>query len=512
MNRRLRLLIIDDNPDDRKLALRMLGRHFPGLEAVEVNDERSLGDAIASPPYDAVITDYSLGWTNGIAVLEELQRQYPNLPVIMFTMTGSEEICAEAMKKGLFDYILKKVEYYARLPVAVRSAVDFAEMKAALAARERELRERSEQLAAENRRKDEFLAMLAHELRNPLAAINNAVQLLGEADGEEEHRWAKDVVRRQVEHLGHMLSDLLDLSRLTRGRLTLKREPVEFGSVVGVALELVRPLMEERGHELALSVAPGPVLLDADRVRLEQVLVNLLTNAAKYTEPGGRIELTTRCVADDVEISVRDNGTGIAPDLLPHIFDPLAQGERSLARSEGGLGIGLTIVKRLVELHGGTVSATSGGPGHGSEFTVTFPAVRQAEPSREEAPAGAPESGRPARVLVVDDNIDLARSLARYLKRLGHDVQTAYEGNEAIERARSHRPEFLLLDIGLPGRDGYQVAEELRRDASCKRATFIAITGYGREEDRRRSREAGFDHHLVKPVDFNVLLMLLGKG
>ncbi len=375
---------------------------------------------------------------------------------------------------------------------------------------ERELHSRAEKLAENDRRKDEFLAMLAHELRNPLSSINNAVQLFGTLEAEEDLLWAKDVIQRQVKHLARLIDDLLDVSRISRGKISLRTEPLDLAPVVGSAVEAVRPLLEERKHELSVSLVAGGLRLEADPLRLEQILVNLLTNAAKYTDAGGSIALTARREGADVVIKVRDTGMGIAPDLLPRIFDLFAQGDRTMARSEGGLGIGLTLVQKLAEMHGGGVLAVSEGPGKGSEFTVRLPAL-EVPASRRTGPGQtlARAAGRSSRVLVVDDNADNARGLARLLKLLGHDVQVAYVGTTAIEVARAHRPEIVLLDIGLPGMDGYQVVKRLRMEECCKGSLIVAVSGYGQPEDLRRSREAGFDHHLVKPVDYDALMTLL---
>jgi PAS domain S-box-containing protein len=359
-----------------------------------------------------------------------------------------------------------------------------------------------------DRRKDEFLAMLAHELRNPLAAIANARLVAQGTAAADEQEWAEEVIDRQLSHLSRMIDDLLDVSRITRGKIRLRVEPLEVLSAVNSAVEAVRPLVAERKHELTVTLTPGALLVRADPTRLEQVVVNLLTNAAKYTPSGGHIRLNAGREAGEVVLRVRDDGMGIPPEMLPKMFELFAQGERSIARSEGGLGIGLTIVRKLVELHGGTIAAASEGPGRGSEFVVRLPAI-------DEAPARAGHRGpppaaaaRPARILVVDDNADTARGMARLLKLAGHEVWLAGDGREAIELALAHRPGFVLLDIGLPVMDGYEVARRLR-DQGLAEAVIVAISGYGQDEDRRRSREAGINHHLVKPVDPDRLLELL---
>jgi PAS domain S-box-containing protein len=373
------------------------------------------------------------------------------------------------------------------------------------------LKESEERLREANRRKDEFLAMLSHELRNPLAAISSAVQVARRSALDESLAWSTEVIERQVRHLARLIDDLLDVSRITRGKIQLREEVIEIGPVLNGAVDAVRPLVEDRRHELNVSFRSGTLRVRADRVRLEQVVTNLLTNAAKYTEAGGRIWLSAERDGGDVVIRVRDTGIGIPPEKLPQMFELFVQDERALARSEGGLGIGLTLVKSLVEMQRGSISATSGGPGRGSEFTVRLPAVAgaAAEPAR---PATATGHGvRASRILIVDDNADSARGLARLLKLLGHDVRTAHDGPGAVAVARDYRPDTVLLDIGLPGMDGYEVARQLRGDEACRDCTIVAVSGYGREDDRRRGREAGFDHHLVKPIDPDALLTLLGK-
>ncbi len=364
-----------------------------------------------------------------------------------------------------------------------------------------------------DRRKDEFLAMLAHELRNPLAAVNNAVAVLKRTDARESRDWAGEVVERQVRQLARLIDDLLDVSRITSGKIRLRRESIDAGPVLEQAIEAVRPLVEERKHTLVVDFERDRLPLRADPTRLEQIVVNLLTNAAKYTESGGRIWLSAAVEGDEVVIRVRDDGVGIAPELLPQMFVLFAQGDRSLARSEGGLGIGLTLVHRLAELHGGAVSATSDGPGLGSEFTVRLPASARpkAAPSEARTPTAEARKISGSRILVVDDNVDTARGMARLLKLLGNEVRVAHDGPEALELARQARPDFVLLDIGLPGLDGYQVATQLRLEECGRGATIIAVSGYGQDEDKRRSRAAGFDHHLVKPVDFDSLISLIGR-
>jgi PAS domain S-box-containing protein len=361
-----------------------------------------------------------------------------------------------------------------------------------------------QELKAADRRKDDFLAMLAHELRNPLAPIGNAAQLLKVA-GDDPLRVAKcsEIIGRQVKHMTDLVDELLDVSRVTRGVIELQMAPVDLHGVIADAIEQVRPLMEEKRHTLAtrLSVLPAHVM--GDRTRLVQVLSNLLTNAAKYTLREGRIALVMAVRDGQAVIEVVDNGSGIDPDFLPHVFDLFTQGERSRDRAQGGLGRGLALVRSLVALHGGTVSAASRGLSQGSTFTLTLPlcvpaTAAPAPVDREDRAAGA---GRPRRVLVVDDNLDAAQTLAALLHAAGHDVRVEASPHSALRAASARPPEVFVLDIGLPGMDGYELARRLKENPACARATFIALTGYGQPDDFAQSRAAGFDHHFVKPLD-----------
>jgi len=368
------------------------------------------------------------------------------------------------------------------------------------------------QLATADLRKNEFLAVLAHELRNPLAAVQNAVARATLSGTWENLEWSRDVTARQVANFAHLINDLLDVSRITQGKILLRKARIDATPVLHHAVESVRPLVEERKHELLLTFTSTDLSLDADTTRVEQVLVNLLSNAAKYTPPGGRIQLIAGVEGGEVVFRVRDNGLGIPPELLPRLFDLFEQGDHSLARSEGGLGIGLTLARSLAELHGGTVTATSGGPGEGSEFVVRLPAARGPAPTAA-VPAGCPADShaRRLRVLVVDDRVDTAEGMAEILRLSGDDAWVAHNGEEALAAAREHRPEVMLLDIGLPGMDGYELASRLRGEECGRGAVLIAVTGYGDEEARLRSAKAGFNHHLVKPVDLDALLALINR-
>ncbi len=355
---------------------------------------------------------------------------------------------------------------------------------------------------------------MSHELRNPLAAIRNAVTLATRSGTREDLEWSRDVTARQLKNLAHLIDDLLDVSRISQRKIQLRKEVVDAIPLLRHAVETVKPLVEERKHELLLSFTSTEMSIEADTTRMEQMLVNLLANAAKYTPVGGHIQLTAGMEGAEFVCRVRDNGVGISAELLSQMFDLFVQADQSLARSEGGLGIGLSLVRSLAELHGGTITATSDGPGKGSEFVLRLPAASSEAARGSEGTRGSQEEIPPRglRVLAVDDNEDTARGMAKLLRLSGHTVQVAYTGPDAIVSAREHSPEVIILDIGLPGMDGYEVAAQLRREECCREAVIIAVSGYGEEQARRRSGEAGFDHHLLKPVKFETLLAVMDRA
>ncbi|MGF6552096.1 hybrid sensor histidine kinase/response regulator [Paraburkholderia youngii] len=356
-----------------------------------------------------------------------------------------------------------------------------------------------------DRRKDEFLAMLAHELRNPLAPIRNAIELLdpSRAPSQQSFEAMRAVIGRQVKHLSRLVDDLLDVARIRQGKITLRHEIVELAAALEAAIETVRPALNRKGHTLTTDLPGEPLFVVGDGVRIAQVLGNVLSNAAKYTPQRGDIRIEVREAGDDVLISVRDNGVGIGAETIPHIFDLFVQSEISIERSEGGLGIGLPLARTLVELHGGGIEAFSAGLGRGSEFVVRLPLTRLAD--AEQASTGAPQAvpnhgGQALRVLLVDDSVDAALALSLVLQADGYEVRVGHEANTALELAAHFQPQIVLLDLGLPGMDGFELAQEMRRRPATAGALLIAVTGYGQATDRQRSREAGFDHHLVKPV------------
>ena len=364
-----------------------------------------------------------------------------------------------------------------------------------------------EQLLTESRRKDEFLAMLAHELRNPVAPIRNAALAIKLAKpGDSRVSWAADVIERQVTQPSRLIDDLMDVSRVTRGQIRLDAGPVDLTKAIAGGLETVQPTIQARRQELVPLLPPSPVMVHGDATRLAQIVSNIVHNAAKFTPEGGRILVALEQDGGEARIVVRDNGIGIRPDMLPRIFDLFTQADSTLERSQGGLGIGLALVRTLVEMQNGRVEARSDGPGRGSEFVVTLPllagdaARSQDAESRADRPAPA---GR--RILVVDDNVDAAESLVAVLNELGHEVRMVTEGKRVMDVARGFQPDAVLLDISLPDISGYDLASELRRSPTFERVCLVALTGYAQEEHRRRSREVGFDYHCVKPLDLATL-------
>jgi signal transduction histidine kinase len=492
----VRVLLVEDDEDDYLLTRDLLWEI--GKERFALDWAETFEDAvalIARQQYDVYLVDYHLGAYNGLQLLSEAERK--GTPIILLTGVEDWDIDVRAAKAGAADYLVKGQIDACLLERSIRYAIE---------------RKRAENALKEaDRRKDEFLAMLAHELRNPLVPVRNGLHILSMPGASTAMiRQAKEMMEHQVEHLVRLVDDLLDVSRVVRGNIELRREKVDLSTVVHRALETAQPAIDIQGHELTVSLPARPVMLEADTIRLAQIISNLLVNAAKYTERAGRIWLTAERDDDHeaVSIRVKDSGIGIDAGLLPHVFDMFMQADRSLDRSQGGLGIGLTLVKRLVEMHGGSVTATSPGLGQGSEFIVRLPALPACEaPNRasvsqvtREQPAGSAR-----RVLVVDDNGGAAESTAMLLRIWGHEVRTVHDGRSALQAVLDFHPEIVLLDIGLPGMNGYEVAKQLRAQKAFKSLVLAAMTGYGQDDDRRRSKEAGFDFHLTKPLEPEVL-------
>jgi len=433
-------------------------------------------------------------------------------PSVLKTGHGEIEVRFRHFKTGAARWMAYKV---LTLPDADGRPIAFATVSQDVTERKRledSLRGLASDLSDADRRKNEFLAMLAHELRNPLAPISNAARALrlGGRDGEEL-RSASEMLERQVGQMTRLVDDLLDMSRITRGKIELRKERVELAPIIAHATEAARMQYRSMNHELTITMPPTPVYLNADPARLTQVVGNLLNNAGKFTDRGGHIWLTVECESDQAVIRVRDNGIGIASQDLPGLFEMFAQVDTSLERSRDGLGIGLTLVKTLVEMHGGSVQAYSEGLGRGTEFVVRLPILTEALRPAVEPPVSAATAIVARRILIVDDSEDGAESLAMLLQFFGHETFKAYDGVQAIEAAERLRPDVVLLDIGLPRLNGYEVCARIRQEPWGRDLVLVALTGWGQEDDRHRSKEVGFDAHMVKPVDHDALLKLIAS-
>jgi signal transduction histidine kinase len=415
-------------------------------------------------------------------------------------------------KVTVFTELYRKSRALERLTRDLESRV--AERTAALESAVARQRELMEQLRKTDRRKDEFLALLGHELRNPLAPMRNALEIMrARATSDPEIGWCHSVIERQTNQLARLVDDLLDVARISQGKIKLRVESVDLRETVTNAIEATRPAIEAKKHTLTVSLPEAPLRINGDPVRLTQLVSNLLNNAAKYQDDGGHIDVVVRKEAGNAEIRVKDRGIGVAPAMRDEVFELFAQADHARGRVQDGLGIGLSLVKNLVEMHGGNVELISEGSGHGSEFVVRIPNERDAPVPEAPAPVAAATTGTATkrRILVVDDNEDAATSMAMLLRLRGHDVTVVHDGLTAVAAATEHRPDVLLLDIGLPDLDGYQVCQQVRAHGLTD-TQIIAITGYGQERDQIRAREAGFDSHTVKPVAIKDLLALLEKG
>jgi signal transduction histidine kinase/ActR/RegA family two-component response regulator len=432
------------------------------------------------------------------------------LPLLGAKLAGElAELAAAGLAAAARESHRRASELNAALDVSRR------ELQSAYQRVEEELvsrREAEAKLRDADRRKDEFLAMLAHELRNPLAPIGMAAKILrlGQATPGRVQQTC-EIIDRQIRHMTRLLDDLLDVSRVTRGSVVLAQELLDMGAIVRDAVEQARPLVEARCHRLSLALPTQAAQVCGDGTRLVQIVTNLLNNATRYTPQGGVIELELTQDGSTVQLVVRDNGIGIDAALLPHVFDLFVQGDRSSDRAQGGLGVGLALVKSLVEQHGGSIGAASAGQGTGSEFTIRLPRTHEDPPALALPRQGDTDAVRALDILIVDDNADAADTLSMYLSTMGHQLRVAYEGHSALGLAAETAPDVLLLDIGLPDIDGYELAQRVRALPQTTHATLIALTGYGQDSDRERSVAAGFNHHLTKPVDVAALLRLLGK-
>jgi signal transduction histidine kinase/ActR/RegA family two-component response regulator len=497
-----RVLLLPPTRRDGQVACELLQR--AGMTCSVCWDSTMLAEQIEAGVGAIVLTDASAADPSFASVTAAVARQpsWSDVPCILLSRTDQQAAATTRLIATLSNVtVLDRPTSPRTLVSAVRAAIRGRQRQYQIRDQLDALRHAEESLRNADRRKDEFLAMLSHELRNPLAPIRAATELLtrGTPPGHGT-RTTVELVNRQVTHLTRLVDDLLDVSRITQGRIHLKRHPLPLSSIIAEAIESAEPLLRERGHVLTQTSYPQPLYVDGDGARLVQCVSNLLTNAAKYTDACGKIHVELRCEQDSAVLSVSDNGIGISEELLPRIFDLFVQSDRSLDRAQGGLGIGLSIVKKLVRMHGGHVRAASAGPGKGATFEIRLPRVPAPE---ERAQVRAHSTISPKRILIVDDNSDAANSLSELLRLDGHETAAVYSARTAIDHAESFNPDVVLLDIGLPEMDGYQVAQQIRRAGNGIR--IIALTGYGRTEDRLRASAVGFDAYMVKPVDFDAL-------
>ena len=523
---RVNILLVDDQPSKLLTYETILGEL--GENLIKASSATEALQCLLKNEIAVILVDVCMPELDGYE-LASMIRQHPRFQktsvifVSAVLMTDLDRL--RGYECGAVDYVpvpvipeilRAKVSVFAELYRKTRALEKLnAELEERVGERTKALEATTAALREADQRKDEFLALLAHELRNPLAPIRTAVQLLRLKElGEPQRERARDIIERQVDHLVCLIDDLMDVSRITRGKITLQPEPVLIGAIVARAVETVRSMIDLHHHQLTLDLPDELITVEGDKTRLVQVIGNILHNAAKFMDAGGHIVLKVTRDGSEVVIRVTDTGFGIAPDVLPKIFELFTQAHAKSAMSRDGLGIGLALVRRLTEMHGGTVTARSEGLGHGTEFTVRLP-VLEAEAPREgkQAEAVSPVPAvEPRRILVADDNRDAAESLSLQLQFAGHDVRTVHDGVEALELAKTFKPHVMLLDIGMPKMDGYETARRTRLHPWGKRVRLVALTGWGQEQDRQRAAEAGFDEHLVKPVAEVDLIQVLTSG
>lgn len=635
----LTVLLIDDNPDDRALVERQLKLQLDEPRVLHAGTADAFEAILGNEDFDVAVTDYQLRWSDGIAVLHELKRRFPERPVIMFTGSGSEEVAVAAMKDGLDDYVTKTAKHYPRVPFAVRACVERAQQRRHLEeAREREtlakarleitleaagmgtwqvdlrnetvayseavgpmfgrergfvhagvddwaadlhpddrpkvlaawdeavhgvrpyrvefrvvgadgvtrwvasaakvlrdeagaavlvvggvrditaevevqedLKRQRAELQEADRQKTEFLAILAHELRNPLAASGYSVAMLRRSAPPSQWHKAVDIIERQTAHMGKLLDDLLDVSRITRNRIELDLKPADLRTMIDIAYENVRPALEARRHRIVRSVDSAPLMVNGDEVRLTQVIGNLLDNAVKFTPPDGVIEIRAWREDGNAILEIADNGAGIDPARIGDVFEMFAQGSGKMHGGQPGLGVGLAVVRALVALHGGSVRAASAGPGRGTQVRVSLPLIDVVDTATPPPAQHHAAGQRALEIVLADDNVDAADLLSELLRAEGYRVHTAYDGQAAFDLAQQYRPAILLLDIGMPRLNGYEVARQVRDQPWGGHMHIIAITGWG-ENQHAQASDSGFDARLVKPVDVSQLLEMLERA
>ena len=524
-----KILVVNDDANSL-FALTSLLAQWAEEEPYEVIAARSGEEALRQVllhDFAVILLDVNMPGMDGFETAEAIHQRgrSANIPIIFITAFVADELDRlKAYQRGAADFLFTPVIpqiLHAKISVFVALAVKNEELKK----QARQLHQRTNDLISSNRQlvqeieerkiaerqnhaKDEFLAMLGHELRNPLSAISSAASLIGlPGVSVEGAARAKKIIQRQSQHLGRIVDDLLDLSRAMSGKILLNRAPVDLTALIGNCLETYRTTGRTGDYQVSVELDPGWV--DGDVTRLEQIFSNLLDNALKYTPPGGTIDIVLEVDGDDTVLTIHDTGVGISAELLPHVFDVFVQGTSTLDRSQGGLGIGLALVRRLVELHGGSVDAESAGPGKGSMFSIRLPRIERII-EKEPHIMDTNEQAKP-NILLIEDNDDGREMMAMMLSCYGYEVRSAADGLQGIETAQSYRPDVALVDIGLPGIDGYEVARRLRANADTSGIRLIALTGYGLAEDQRRVLEAGFNMHLVKPVDIESLMKAIGS-
>jgi signal transduction histidine kinase len=507
-------LLVDDL-EENLLSLEALLRR-DGLTVLKARSgNEALELLLLNEDVALALVDVQMPGLDGFQLAELMRgnERTRRIPIIFVTAGNADrQRRFRGYETGAVDFIYKPIE-----PDILRSKADvffeLARQRQQIATQRDELRVHAVALKEADRRKDEFLATLAHELRNPLAPLRNGIDILRRNPDGESASDIRDMMGRQLALLVRLIDDLLDVSRVSQGKIELRQERIRVSDVVRAAVESSRPLIDSAKHSLAIDIPAEPIWLDGDLTRLAQVIANLLNNAAKYTPEGGRIKLSLQATDETVTITVADNGVGIAADMQLKVFDLFTQVDNHRDRSQGGLGIGLALVKQLVTMHGGVVEARSEGIDKGSSFSVSIPVANDLE-ANAVAPgaAGQQLSSRPLKVLVVDDNVEVAQTVGWLLEEIGHSYELVHDGREALQAARGFGPDAILLDIGLPGMDGYAVCRELRRDDRFKNIPIIAQTGWGQDRDKALASDAGFDHHLVKPVAIDDLERLLANA
>jgi signal transduction histidine kinase len=540
------ILIVDDEP--RNLSVLESILDDPCYRLVRATTANDALLALVAEEFALLVLDVQMPGMNGfeLAQLVKERRKTARIPIIFLTAYYNEDQHVMAgYGSGAVDYLHKpvnpavlrsKVAVFAELhkkgreleranrlllaEVAERRRAE-ARLSELAASLDQRVSERTAELAASQerltdaaRRKDEFLATLAHELRNPLAPMRNAIHFLKlRGPGTQDVTWASEVIDRQVRGMGRLIDDLMDISRINQGRIELQRQRVALDAVLAEAVETIQPQIDGAGHKLTLLQPPGRLVLDADPPRLAQAFMNLLSNAAKYTDPGGQIEVRAVVEGGTALVTIRDNGIGIDPARLESVFEMFSQEEPALSRARGGLGIGLALTRKLVQMHGGTIAAASDGPGKGTQFMVRLPVAAVEAQGDTPSPVQEPVAAAPGalRILVADDNVDAAETLAMLLEVMGHEVRRVNDGASAVEAAAQFDPQLVLLDIGMPGLNGYETCQRIRAQNGGPGRTLVAVTGFGQPQDVQRAQSAGFDHHMVKPLEMQQLARLISE-